>query len=122
MHSSNDPDPQIGLGQLLFRNSIPNRQVVKKTAESVIVVLQDTPANILKRITFYDSESRQIQKELTDRERGLCLREIKDDIAYFRRTYHRAHITVDIAGLGPDEASLRIKGLLMQRICRSFRA
>jgi hypothetical protein len=63
------PRSQIGLGQLLFRNCIPNRQVVKKTAESVIVVLQDTPANILKRITFYDSESRQIQKELTDRER-----------------------------------------------------
>jgi shikimate kinase len=97
-------------------------KVVKKTAESVIVVLQDTPPNILKRITFYDSESRQIQKELTDRERGLYLREIKDDLAYFRRTYQRAHITVDIAGLSPGEASLRIKDLLMQRICRSFRA
>jgi shikimate kinase len=97
-------------------------RVVKKTAESVIVVLQDTPANILKRITFYDSESRQIQKELTDRERGLFLREIKGDLAYFRRTYQRAHITLDIAGWSPDEASLRIKDLLMQRICRSFRA
>src|ERR1700747_756408 len=37
-------------------------RVVKKTAESVIVVLQDALANILKRITFYDSDSRQISK------------------------------------------------------------
>jgi shikimate kinase len=89
-------------------------KVIKKTAESTIVVLRDTPENILKRITFYDIDSRQIQRELTDRERVLYLREIKRDITYYRRTYQRAHITVDIAGRSPDEASLRIKDLLMQ--------
>jgi shikimate kinase len=89
-------------------------KVVKKAAESTIVVLQDTPENILKRITFYDIDSRRIYRDLTDRERLLYLREIKRDITYYRRPYQRAHITVDIAGWSPDEASLRIKDLLMR--------
>jgi hypothetical protein len=40
------------------------------------------------------------------------LQEIKRDMAYFRRSYQRAHITVDITGWSPEEASLRIKGIL----------
>jgi len=77
-------------------------------------VLQDTPENIAKRLTFYDIDSRQIQRNLTERERRLYLRQIKRDITYFRPTYQRAHITMDIAGWSPDEASLRIKDMLMQ--------
>lgn len=34
-------------------NTVRNSWVIKKTAESTIVVLQDTPENIVKRITFY---------------------------------------------------------------------
>jgi shikimate kinase len=88
-------------------------KVIKNMAESTIVVLQDTPENILRRITFYDIDSRQIQKELTDREKRLYLREIKRDMTYFRRSYQKAHIAVDITGWSPDEASLRIKDLLL---------
>ena len=87
-------------------------KVIKNMAESTIVVLQDTPENILRRITFYDIDSHQIQKELTDREKRLYLREIKRDMTYFRRSYQKAHIVVDITGWSPDEASLRIKDLL----------
>ena len=80
------------------------------------------PENILKRITFYDVDSRPIQRTLTDRERRLYLQEIKGDIAYFRRSYKRAHIRVDITGWSPEEASLRIKDILMQvRIIRKLR-
>ena len=89
-------------------------KVIKKAAESTVVVLQDTPENIVKRITFYDIDSRQIQRSLTEPERRLYLREITRDIAYFRRTYQRADITVDIAGWSPDEVSLRIKDMLMR--------
>jgi hypothetical protein len=38
-------------------------------------VLRDTPENILKRITFYDIDSRPLHECLTDRERGFCLRD-----------------------------------------------
>jgi shikimate kinase len=37
-------------------------RVVKNTQDATIVALKDVPANILKRITFYDIDSCQIQK------------------------------------------------------------
>jgi shikimate kinase len=89
-------------------------KVIRNTTESIIVALEDTPENILTRITFYDVDSQPIQRTLTDRERRLYLQEIKGDIAYFRRSYQRAHIRVDITGWSPEEASLRIKDILMR--------
>ena len=86
-------------------------RVVKK-AQAVIVVLTDSPQNILNRITFYDIDSRPVSRTLTERERRLYLREIKGDISYFRRTYERATLAVDIAGLGPLDAARRIKDVL----------
>jgi len=40
---------------------------------------------------------------------GGYLREIKKDITYFRKTYDRAHLRVDITGLDPDQAALRVR-------------
>jgi shikimate kinase len=87
-------------------------KVVNETRDATIVVLRDTPENILKRITFYDIDSRPLQKNLTDRESGLYLREIKRDIAYFSRSFRRAHVSVDIAGCSPDEASRKVRDAL----------
>jgi shikimate kinase len=84
-------------------------KVIKNVPECTIVVLQDTPENILNRITFYDADSCRVQKKLTAEETAYYLREIKRDIAYYGRTYQRAHLAVDIAGSGPEEASVRIK-------------
>ena len=83
-----------------------------KTVRAAIVVLQDTPENILNRITFYDHDSRPIEKTLTDREKRYYLRDIKADMTYFRRTYRRANLTVDIAGLGPEAAAQKVKDML----------
>jgi shikimate kinase len=87
-------------------------KVVNETRDATIVVLRDTPENILKRITFYDIDSRPVQKSLTDREERLYLREIKRDITYFSRSFRRAHVSVDIIGVSPDEASRKIKDAL----------
>jgi hypothetical protein len=48
----------------------------------VTVAVHDTPENILERITFYDIDSRRIDKHLTGEERILYLKEIKADISY----------------------------------------
>jgi shikimate kinase len=87
-------------------------KVVNETRDATIVVLRDTAENILKRITFYDIDSRPLQKHLTDRERGLCLWEIKRDIAYFNRSFRRADVSVDITGCSPNEASRKVRDLL----------
>lgn len=81
-------------------------RVVNITRDATTVVLRDTPENILRRITFYDVESRPLQKKLTDHEKGLYLREIKRDIAYYDRSFRRADVTVDISSCGLEEASL----------------
>ncbi len=83
-------------------------RVVKKT-ESTIIVLNDFPENILKRITFYDDDLQLMDKILTEKEKKLYLREIKKDITYYKKSYARAHISVDINGLGPEESALKVK-------------
>ena len=83
-------------------------RVVKKAAGTT-VVLTDGPENILERITFYDIDSRPIEKQLTQKERRLYLREIKKDITYFRKTYDRADVQVDISGLDAKEAAEKVE-------------
>lgn len=83
-----------------------------KKAKGVTLALTDDPENILKRIVFYDIESRPIQRTLTDKEKRYYLGEIKKDITYFGKSYKRAAITVDIKGCNPDEAAHKVKSAL----------
>jgi shikimate kinase len=85
-------------------------KVVNKTPDAVIVVLSDTPENILKRITFYDIDSRPLYKRLTDDEKLLYLREIEGENSYYKPSFRRAHVSVDIAGRGPDDAARQSDG------------
>ena len=82
---------------------------VLKRAGGTIVVLTDKPENILNRITFYDINSRPIEKQLTERENLLYLREIKKDITYYRKSYDRAGLRVDISGLTPEAAAEKVQ-------------
>jgi shikimate kinase len=84
----------------------------KGVRDAKIVVLRDAPENILKRITFYDINSRPVQMNLMDSQKGFYFREIKRDIAYFSRCFCRAHISVDIAGCSPGEASRKVRDAL----------
>ena len=83
--------------------------VVNKTRDATIVVLHDRAENILERITFYDIDSRPVTMKLTNRAKGLYLREIKQDIAYYSRSFRKADVSVDIAGCNPDEASRKVR-------------
>jgi shikimate kinase len=80
-----------------------------KKVEGVVVAITDTLENILKRITFYDIDSKLIQKELSDKEKAYHLKEIKKDITYFGKTYKRAHLMVDTAGLSIEDSVSRIQ-------------
>jgi hypothetical protein len=83
-----------------------------KRAKGTVVVLADTPERILDRIIFYDENSRPIEKTLNDREKRLYLNQIRQDISYFRRSYQKAHVTVDISGLGRRESAIKVKETL----------
>jgi shikimate kinase len=80
-----------------------------KKANGITAVVTDKPENILKRIRFYDIDSRPIEKELTSNEKKLYLKEIKKDITYFRTSYQRANLQVDISGLDQDQAARKVK-------------
>ena len=54
-------------------------RVIRKVA-CLTVAIEDSPENILQRITFYDIDSKLIEKHLTDEEKRLYLKEIKKDI------------------------------------------
>lgn len=83
------------------------RAIRKSTG--ITVALSDRPENILARIRFYDVDSNPIEKVLTAEERRDYLKEIRKDITYFRTSYKRADLTVDIAGLGVIDAARRVR-------------
>ncbi len=87
---------------------------IVKQVERVVIVLRDSPENILSRITFYDAQSRPLVKTLSADERAYHLKEIKKDITYFGRSFSRADLTVDIAGLAVAASAAKIEGLLRQ--------
>ena len=83
-----------------------------RTLCCVTVVIEDKPENILKRITFYDIDSKRIDKCLTDDQKRLYLRQIKKDITFFRKSYERADVHANIAGLDAEASAKRIEGLV----------
>lgn len=82
---------------------------VLKKSPGIRVVLRDLPERILERLMFYDVDSRPTEKSLTAAEKRIYLREIKKDITYFRNSYERADLQVDISGLDVLEAAQRVK-------------
>ncbi|HPM11711.1 MAG TPA: shikimate kinase [Paludibacter sp.] len=77
--------------------------------DCIVVAINDTPENILKRIIFCDIDSKPFEKHLTEENKRYYLKEIKKDISYFGKSYHRAHLRVDIAGLSIEESVSRIQ-------------
>lgn len=88
-------------------------RVIRKV-ECVTVIIEDTPGNILERITFYDIDSRLIQKHLTDEEKRLYRKELKKHITYYKKSYQRADLHVDITGLDAAASATMIEDLLPQ--------
>jgi shikimate kinase len=91
-------------------------RAIRKAAGCLVVAITDTPENILKRITFYDIDSRPIQRELNDREATYQLKEIKKDMTYFGKTYKRAHLVVDIAGQSIEDSVSTIKDAIQSYV------
>jgi shikimate kinase len=88
---------------------------VVKAADGVVVVLTDKPENIVQRLAFYDQDSRPVERVLTAREKPLYTSEVRKDMTYFRKSYERADLSVDIAGLQPSEAAARVNNILSGR-------
>ena len=84
---------------------------VKKSGGTTIV-LTDDAINILNRITFYDKDSNQINKNLSEEDNLYYLKEIKKDNTYFNRSYKKADLKINIAELNADQAATKVKAVL----------
>jgi shikimate kinase len=104
-----NPDCVIALPPSGLRDAF--LRVIRRVP-GVTVAVHDTPENILERITFYDIDSRPIDKHLTREERILYLKEIKADISYFKRSYERADLQVTITGLDPEASAAAVDARL----------
>jgi shikimate kinase len=81
-----------------------------RDAQPTIVVIRDEPENIMERIVFFDSDSQPIPRPpLSAADRRYYLREIRADVGYFRSSYARATLSVDIAGAGVEAAARQIQ-------------
>ena len=87
---------------------------VLKQGACVTIALYDRPENILARITFYDKDSHPIHQQLTEADKAYYLREITEDMAYFRPSHRQAHWQVDLAGLGIEASVAKIEALLRE--------
>ena len=92
---------------------------VLRKVDCVSVAIEDTPENILERITFYDIDSRPIEKHLTSEEKGFYRNEIKKDITFFKKSYWRADLHAGIAGFDAEASAEMIEGLLAPYRMRS---
>lgn len=76
--------------------------------DRLVVVLDDTPDNIVRRLVFYDDESRPVTMTLTDEDRRRCRKSVAEDMAYFERSFRRADLRVEIAGLDVEGSAAKI--------------
>lgn len=83
-------------------------RVIKETS-GITAVITDKPENIFRRLNFFDIDSRPIEKILTPTEKKFYLSEIKKDITYFGKSYHRANLQIDISDLNQKQAALKVK-------------
>jgi len=84
---------------------------LKKT-DPLVIALNDSPGNILKRITFYDDDSVKIETKLNKREKQHYLREIEKDIKFFKKYNANADYQVNINGLNIKESVNKLKALI----------
>ena len=70
-----------------------------KTREIISIHIFDQPENILKRLTFYDKDSKPIKIDLTESDNRKYLSEIISDYNCFKSSYQRADIQVDISSV-----------------------
>ena len=95
----------------------PCWKVVRKIEDAFVVVLIDIPGNILERITFYDIDSRPVTRILSDDDRLYYLQEIRKDIRYFKRSWRKADLVVDIAGCSDaQDAAGRVLAALPRHV------
>ena len=83
-----------------------------KNKQLLSICLNDSFENVLDRLTFYDKDSNPITERLDESKKKRYLREIKADYNYFKNSYKRADLQVNI-----DKVKLeKIPDMILKKI------
>lgn len=65
--------------------------------------INDSCENILERLTFYDKDSIPVKKYLDDTKKKKYLQSLRDDYQFFRNSYRRADLKIDINNMNLED-------------------
>ncbi len=69
----------------------------------VSIHIKDSFENILNRLTFYDKNSNPITVHMDESKKKLYFKEIRADYNYFKNSYARADLQINIENIPLDE-------------------
>jgi shikimate kinase len=68
----------------------------KKSKDIISIHILDRPENVLKRLTFYDKDSKPREILIDDSNKKAYLKEIIGDYNYYKNSYKRADLEINI--------------------------
>jgi hypothetical protein len=80
------------------------------------ILINDSCENILERLTFYDKDSNPIIEKIDDSKRRRYLKKIKADYNFFRDSYKRADLKIDINNINLNDIPKLIVNELQKTI------
>lgn len=84
----------------------------KKSKDLISINIIDDPENVLNRLTFYDADSKLLEKVLDDNMRKIYLKEIIADWKYFKKSLSLADLQINISNI----PLAQIPGLIVQNL------
>ena len=83
--------------------------ILKKNPDILTITLKDSAKNILKRLIFYDDQSKCIEEDIiNDSNRDAYYRSVKDDIDYFYTTHRKTKMKFHINGMNVEQSSEKL--------------
>ncbi len=95
-------------------------KVIKKhkSKNKIIAIhIHDTPENVLNRLTFYDKNSKPLVVKMDKHKRNRYLKEIKADYDYFKSSYERADLQINIENVKLEDVPVFIINKLTLLSC-----
>ncbi|MBN2776066.1 MAG: hypothetical protein JXR36_00395 [Bacteroidales bacterium] len=76
-----------------------------KKKDLISICLKDSHVNVLNRLEFYDKDSNPIIEIMDDYKRAGYLNKIREDCEYFKNSYMKADLLINIKNLSLEEIS-----------------
>jgi len=90
--------------------------ILKNHPDVITVWVKDYAKNIMKRLTFYDEESKLIPDYDYESHYDYYYDDVKKDIEYYRATHKKAKIHFNINGMNAKDAGEALAACIMEYV------